>query len=201
MNLSFILFLLNEKTRKSIFHVSFILTLFVELIMTYEEKIVSNWAGNIFYDSSQIFYPKSIREVQRLIQNHNSIRSLGTTHSFTGIISSNDSKTIFISNKYLDKIVNLNKNVSTVTIESGVTYRKLANFLEENGFALHNLLSVLDITIAGTISTGAHGSGVKNGNIATAVEEIEFLTGNGEIVTLSRENDSEIFDGMNFMKN
>ena len=41
---------------------------------------------------------------------------------------------------------------------------------------MHNLASLPHITVAGAIATATHGSGVKNGNLATAVAALEIVT-------------------------
>jgi xylitol oxidase len=50
------------------------------------------------------------------------------------------------------------------------------------------------ISIAGSIATATHGSGVKNGNLATGVSAIEFVNAAGDIVVLSKK-DGELFYG------
>jgi xylitol oxidase len=49
--------------------------------------------------------------------------------------------------------------------------------------------------VAGACSTATHGSGQKNGNLATAVSGLEIVTAEGKIVNLSRERDAETFNG------
>jgi xylitol oxidase len=49
--------------------------------------------------------------------------------------------------------------------------------------------------IAGACSTATHGSGEKNGNLATAVSALEMVTAAGDVVKLSRKSDGEVFRG------
>ena len=56
-----------------------------------------------------------------------------------------------------------------MTVAAGVRYGDLAAALHAAGFALHNLGSLPHISVAGAVSTGTHGSGDGNGNLATAV--------------------------------
>ncbi|HZV25952.1 MAG TPA: D-arabinono-1,4-lactone oxidase, partial [Acidothermaceae bacterium] len=66
----------------------------------------------------------------------------------------------------------------------GVRYGELAPPLHRAGYALHNLGSLPHICIAGATATGTHGSGVTNGNLATAVRALEVVTASGDLVTL-----------------
>jgi xylitol oxidase len=85
----------------------------------------------------------------------------------------------------------LDPQARTVTVEGGINYGQLCPRLQEKGFALHNLASLPHISVAGACTTATHGSGVKNGNLATAVTGLEIVTGDGTIVTLSKAKDEE----------
>src|SRR5678815_2957206 len=84
----------------------------------------------------------------------------------------------------------------TVTIETGMSYGQLAPFLDQHGFALHNMASLPHISVAGACATATHGSGESHGNLATAVRGMEIVDANGERVVLSRETHGDQFDGM-----
>jgi xylitol oxidase len=95
----------------------------------------------------------------------------------------------------MDKVVALNPDARTVTVESGMTYGQLCPYVDAKGWALHNLASLPHISIAGACSTSTHGSGEKNGNLSTAVSAIEMIDASGNVVTLTRQKDGETFRG------
>ncbi len=117
---------------------------------------------------------------------------LGTRHCFNNIADSTDN---FLSLKSMDEVLALDPEAGTVTVDAGMTYGQLCPVLHNKGFALHNLASLPHISIAGAISTATHGSGEKNGNLATAVSALEIVTASGEVVELSRQRDGEAFLG------
>jgi xylitol oxidase len=80
-------------------------------------------------------------------------------------------------------------------VDAGITYGQLGPYLDSKGFALHNLASLPHISVAGACSTATHGSGEKNGNLATAVSALEIVTAAGDVVKLSRKADGEVFRG------
>jgi xylitol oxidase len=92
-------------------------------------------------------------------------------------------------------VVALDPEARTVTLNAGMTYGQLCPYLHSKGFALHNLASLPHISVAGACSTATHGSGEKNGNLATAVSALEMVMASGEVVKLSRQNDGETFQG------
>jgi alditol oxidase len=150
----------------------------------------TNWAGNLRYHADHVFAPKSVTEVQQIVKHCATLRALGSRHSFNTIA---DSLTNQISLTHLDSI-EINEKARTVTVGAGVRYGVLAPIIDAKGFAVHNLASLPHITVAGAISTATHGSGVKNGNLATAVSELELVTASGEVITRTRA-DSADFPG------
>ena len=134
----------------------------------------------------------SVEQVRKFVKEHDSLKVLGTRHCFNGIA---DSHHALISLKPMDQVVALDPKARTVTVEAGMTYGRLCPYLHEQGFALHNLASLPHISIAGACATATHGSGIKNGNLATAVSALELVTANGELLTLSRERDGDTFLG------
>ncbi len=122
----------------------------------------------------------------------NKLRVLGSRHSFNGIA---DSIEDLISLEYLDQVVASDRENHTVTIEGGVRYGPLCQYLHREGFALHNLASLPHISVAGACATATHGSGNRNGNLATAVVALEIVTANGDVITLSRDQHVDQFEG------
>src|SRR6476620_2904460 len=153
------------------------------------EKI-KNWAGNLEYSTEKIYYPTSVEEVQQLVKKYSKLKVLGTRHCFNTIA---DSKYNFISLREMKKIVSLDANAKTVTVEGGIKYGELSPWLNDQGFALHNLASLPHISVAGAITTATHGSGVKNGNLSTAVVALEVMSPEGEISTISKTKDLQKF--------
>ena len=151
-----------------------------------------NWAGNVEYGTDRVYSAGSLEEVQEFVRKQSKLKVLGTRHCFNHIADSHDQ---FLSMKAMDKVVSLDAETRTVTIESGMTYGKLCPILETKGWALHNLASLPHISVAGACTTATHGSGVKNGNLSTAVSGLEFVNAAGDVVKLTRAKDAETFQG------
>ena len=153
---------------------------------------LSNWAGNYTYSATEVSYPDTVAQVQGLIRHGSKVHALGSRHSFNTIA---DTPGALISLKQLDRVVAIDRDRMTVTVEAGSTYGQLGQYLHHEGFALHNLASLPHISVAGACATATHGSGDRNGNLATAVTALEMVTAGGEIVTLSRDQNKEQFLG------
>jgi xylitol oxidase len=151
-----------------------------------------NWAGNYSFSAVRFHRPETVSEVQLLVTRSPKVKILGAGHSFNGVA---DSREDLISLEKLSQVVSLDREKATVTVEGGVRYGELCRFLEKNGFGLPNLASLPHITVAGACATATHGSGIRNGNLATSVSAMDLVTAEGDLVTLSRDANREIFDG------
>lgn len=158
---------------------------------TSPKEPLRNWAGNLEYSTGNVHSPKTVAEVQEIVKGSVKIRALGSRHSFSRIADSSEK---LLSTDELKKVVSLDKVAHTVTVEAGMKYGELCAYLDENGYALHNLASLPHISIGGSCATATHGSGVRNGNLATGVTALEFVDAAGEVVFLSRK-DGDLFYG------
>ena len=155
-----------------------------------QNEKLKNWAGNLEYSTSKIDYPKSLEEVQQIVKKHSKLKVLGTRHCFNAIA---DSKYNFISLREMKKIVSLDANAKTVTVEGGIKYGELCPWLNDKGFALHNLASLPHISVAGAITTATHGSGVRNKNLCGPVEALEIVTADGDVINLSKKDGEKFY--------
>jgi alditol oxidase len=153
---------------------------------------LKNWAGNVEYSTDRLYSAKSLEEVRDYVRKTPKLKVLGTRHCFNNIADSTDE---FLSVKPMDDIVAVGAEARTVTVHAGITYGQLCPQLDAKGFALHNLASLPHISVAGACTTATHGSGETNGNLSTAVSGLEFVTAAGDVITLSRKTDREIFGG------
>ncbi len=145
----------------------------------------SNWAGNYTYKAENFYEPASAEELQQLVKKLDKQKALGSRHCFNNIADSPKNQ---ISTAKLNRIVKLDNDGSTLTIEGGARYGDFAAELDTKGYALHNLASLPHITVAGACATATHGSGVTLGNLATQVLAMQIVTAQGEILNVDETN-------------
>ena len=148
-----------------------------------EKGMRKNWAGNYTYKADGYYEPASVEELQQLVKKLDKQKALGSRHCFNDIADSPKNQ---ISTRQLNKVMSVDTDKGTVTIQSGVRYGDFAAELDSKGYALHNLASLPHITVAGACSTATHGSGVALGNLATHVVAMEIVNPQGEIVKIDR---------------
>ncbi|GAA2389406.1 putative xylitol oxidase [Catellatospora methionotrophica] len=145
----------------------------------------TNWAGNVTFRAARLHRPVTVDELRGVVAGARQVRALGTGHSFNRIA---DTPYDLVTVARLPRVAELDRGRSTVRVSAGTRYGELAPYLHRHGYALHNLGSLPHISIAGAVATGTHGSGDRNGNLATAVRGMELVTADGELVTVGTED-------------
>jgi xylitol oxidase len=151
---------------------------------------LTNWAGSHTYRARVIHAPATREQVQEIVASAAQIRVLGSRHSFTDIADSAELVTL----EHLPADVVVDRAAMTVTCGGGLRYGELALELAREGLALANLASLPHIAVAGAVSTATHGSGDRNGNLATSVAALEIVTSDGARVSAARGEPD--FDGL-----
>ena len=153
---------------------------------------MKNWAGNHAFHSRRILEPESVEELAEMVRSSVSVRALGTRHSFNDVA---DTTGDHVSLARLAVPIRLDRDAGTVTIGGGQGYGEVCQFLESAGFALANLASLPHISIAGSLATGSHGSGVRNASLAAAATALEIVRADGEIERIDRSSPGDALHG------
>ncbi|HEY1590234.1 MAG TPA: D-arabinono-1,4-lactone oxidase [Solirubrobacteraceae bacterium] len=142
----------------------------------------TNWAGNYTYRARAIHAPATLEQLQELVGALPRVRVLGSRHSFSGIVDSEELVTL----AGMDPDVVVDRDARTVSLCGSVRYGDLVADLNREHLALANLASLPHIAVAGAVSTATHGSGDRSGNLATAVAGLQIVTSDGNVLTLAR---------------
>ncbi|MFI5820888.1 FAD-binding protein [Streptomyces rishiriensis] len=155
-------------------------------------ETVTNWAGNIVFAAKEVHRPRSLDELRALVSGSARVRVLGSGHSFNKIAEPGGDG-VLLSLDGLTGEIDVDVSARTVRVGGGVRYAELARRVHEHGLALANMASLPHISVAGSVATGTHGSGVANGPLAASVREVEIVTADGSTVVVGRGD--RRFDG------
>ena len=128
------------------------------------------------------------------------VQVVGTGHSFNASAAADTQAPAATTDAvYLDALAAAAPPViedggATVSVCGGSTYAALFAFLADTPYAVHNAASLPHISVGGSVATGTHGSGARNGSLATSVVRVELVTPSGEIRLIARGDPD--FDGV-----
>ncbi|MFH9662067.1 D-arabinono-1,4-lactone oxidase [Streptomyces sp. NPDC017248] len=155
-------------------------------------ETVTNWARSVTYTAKEFYRPDTVEGLRAVVAGSGKVRVLGSGHSFNRIADPGG-EGVLVSVAGLPPVIDVDGTARTVRVSGGVRYAELARAVHARGLALANMASLPHISVAGSVATGTHGSGVGNGPLGAAVREVELLTADGSTVVL-RRGDAR-FDG------
>ena len=151
-----------------------------------------NWSGNVAFAAARRHQPETVAEIQAIVGAADKISVVGAGHSFSEIA---DTSGDLVSLSRLGEEVHVDQARQTASMNAGMRYEELGARLHQAGCALPNLASLVHVTVAGACATATHGSGDRLGNLASAVRGFEMVTGAGDQVSLSVDEDPDRFRG------
>jgi FAD/FMN-containing dehydrogenase len=78
-------------------------------------------------------------------------------------------------------------------VGAGARWSEIVPYLDARGFSVGIMQSNHDFSVGGSISVNCHGWQCRRPPIVDSVESFRLMTANGDIVTCSRESNSELF--------
>ncbi len=161
---------------------------------TGQGKRWQNWSGSVQGRPRQTAQPRSVDELASLIgacgREGRQVRVVGSGHSFTPLVQTED---MLLSLDALQGIESVDSEQQTVTVLGGTRLKKLGDLLLERGLAQENLGDIDVQSIAGAISTGTHGTGIRFGTLSTQVKGLTLVTASGELLECSEERNPDVF--------
>jgi L-gulono-1,4-lactone dehydrogenase len=159
-----------------------------------DRNLWRNWGGNQRWHPAAVESPGSELEVAEAVRRAAAagqrVKAVGSGHSFTDVACT-DGRLLRLDR--LDRVVAIDEDARTVTVEAGIPLWRLNDELARRGLALANLGDIDRQTISGAIATATHGTGVRLGGLATFVRAMEMITADGELVRCSADEEPEIF--------
>lgn len=150
-----------------------------------------NWSGNQICYPSKKFAPSNIEQLQDILSNNEGvIRTVGSGHSFSELVPTNDT---LISLRRLNGIYSIDAENSQATLGAGTTLGETGPLLAAHQQALLNMPDVDHQTLAGAINTATHGTGRSLGSLSSFVSGLTLMTASGNILRCNEQQNSELF--------
>lgn len=103
--------------------------------------------------------------------------SIGGAHcSMGGQTSLKDSVHLDLSQ--FNQILNFDRENKLITIQTGISWRKVIEFIDQYGFSVMVMQSYADFTVGGSLSVNAHGRHIRHGSISETITEMKIVLGN-----------------------
>ena len=163
--------------------------------MRINRNIRQNWAKTYTSDAKEILYPKTEEEIIHIVKycnEHNTkLKVIGGGDSYNDIYCPNKDG-ILLSLEKFSKLLDVDKKNNTATFQAGMMMPDLIKQLKKYNLAISNLGTNIFDCVAGSCSTGYHGSGINYKIFSSFVKTFELITPTGEKKIV--QNSDEEFD-------
>ncbi len=153
----------------------------------------TNWAGTVRADVT-VASPGSVSQLQRVVAESAAqgrrVKPIGAGHSFTAIGATDG---VQLRLDRMGGIVHADRATGLVTVLAGTRLHDLNEALWTLGLALTNLGDIDVQTVAGAISTGTHGTGLRLGGLATQVRALDLVLADGSLLHCSADEEPQVF--------
>jgi L-gulono-1,4-lactone dehydrogenase len=153
-----------------------------------------NWAGNQECTPAVVASPETEDElaatVRQAASDGHRVKAIGAGHSFTGCALTDG---VQVRLDRYQGVLHVDRESRLVTVQAGITLRRLNAALAAQGLAMENLGDIAYQSVAGAIATSTHGTGARFGGLATQVVGMRVVTGDGEVLELSAGQEPELF--------
>lgn len=150
-----------------------------------------NWAGNVKIAGCTPHEPDTIEEICTLIsqisEKHEMIRTVGAAHSFSPVAKPEQH---LLSLHHMRGLLDVDAATQQATFWGGTYLYEVGPTLARYGLALENMGDIAEQTIAGAISTGTHGTGLKLTSLSNQVVKWGFIDGQGKLQEVTRGSDT-----------
>jgi L-gulonolactone oxidase len=166
------------------------------MIKCSENHTFENWAKTIKFKPKSFCEPKPEQDVVDIVK---AARAAGTHVRVQGAENSHSWSQFTVTSDTLVNLDKLNKPLvadilnKRYTVQAGIRIKDLVKALSLNNQGLRNTGSIMEQSIAGAISTGTHGTGLRLGNLATQVVRMKIVTGTGEVKEIT-ENQMDLLN-------
>jgi L-gulono-1,4-lactone dehydrogenase len=149
-----------------------------------------NWAGDQACRPRELVRPRDRDELASAVAaataERRPISVAGSGHSFTETAMTDGT---MIDVGALNGVLDAEPSSGLVTVGGGTVLADLNERLHELGLAMENLGDIDRQTVAGSISTGTHGTGAGLRNISSQVAGIELVLADGSVRQLDGDGD------------
>jgi FAD/FMN-containing dehydrogenase len=157
-------------------------------------EIWSNWSGSLKFRPGKLFEPSSEEELisfaQKALESKQKLRAVGAGHSSSPLVVTDEN---LISLKHFNTVGKVDTERSTAWIGTGLTVKEGGSRLLEHNLSFHNTGDVDIQFVAGAISTGTHGTGVKLKILSSMLTGCRMICSDGTAREFTEEKDGKDF--------
>ena len=153
-----------------------------------------NWSGTHAVHTHNFWEPETMQELEQIVRKCHAkgipIRPIGSALSPNGIAFHSKGMLSLVN---LDKILHVDTERKTVTVQAGARVRDVVEALRPYGLTLPNLASIAEQQMGGFVQVGAHGTGATIAPVDHYVTRLKLVTPALGTIVVTEKSDPQLF--------
>ncbi len=143
----------------------------------------------------QVQCPSSVAQVQQLVcdtaKNNSTITIKGAGKGNS--VKTTQKDTVVLDQEQMNKVINISVADKKITVQPGITWEKIQEFLNPLGLSVAVMQSYSDFSVGGTIGVNAHGQDFRFAPMVNTIESLQIVDADGQLKQCSPTENSELF--------
>lgn len=152
-----------------------------------------NWGRTAEARPRAVLRPTTVEQVQAAVRWAGGqglpVKAIGSGHSFSPIAVAPG---VQLDLAGLDGLLEVDAASGRATFAAGTNLYQVPALLAPHGLAMANLGDIDRQTLAGAISTGTHGTGLRFGGVATQLTGLVLVTADGSLLRIDESTNAEL---------
>lgn len=102
-------------------------------------------------------------------------------------------ESLHIDMRAFNKVLSLNKEAKEVTVQAGITWRDLQDYVDKENLSIKIMQTYANFTVGGSISVNCHGRYIGYGPIVSSVKSMKIMLASGDTMNVSRTENFDVF--------
>ncbi|HZW29851.1 MAG TPA: FAD-binding oxidoreductase [Isosphaeraceae bacterium] len=156
---------------------------------------ITDWGRLQSAKVRRIVRPSTEVELQQLVReaarSGTAVATRGVAHSAGGQSFCDDAVVVDMTG--LDRVLSLDEAGQTIRVQAGANWGTLSRVLEPKRLAVTTKQEFQLFTLGGSLAANVHGKTIDYGPLIESVESVRLLRSDGELITVSRTENAELF--------
>ena len=170
------------------FLLTFIIAVSLVVVFSGDNDYQGSLDENIITDITQlnpvhvrkVIQPKSIEEIVTAIKTSTGAISIGGGRfSMGGQTAIEDS--LHLDMRQYNNVVNFSQEQKEVTVQSGITWRKLQQYIDEYNLSVKIMQTYANFTVGGSMSVNVHGRYIGHGPMISSIKSFKIVLADGSL--------------------
>lgn len=144
---------------------------------------------------SKVVVPNSVEEIQEIVRSTTTHISVGGGRFSMGGHTAS-SYGVHIDMRGMNRVIDFSAKEKRIKVEAGIRWCDIQKYIDEHNLSVKVMQSYANFTVGGSISVNCHGRYIGYGAVAMTVRSLDIILADGELKTVSREQNKELFEAV-----